>query len=848
MDSPQTPLMRQYYDVKNKNPGIIVLFRLGDFYEMFDADAREASRILGIALTARHGTPMCGVPYHSAANYINKLIKEGKKVGICEQVGAGDGKTKLFERKMVRIITPGTVIEDNMLQSGISNYLACVLTQKKGWGAAVIDVSTGEFWVTENDDDGSLNALANMLATVNPAEIILDRMTFERINAAMLLPPSVAVTTVAREDGAPPANWPAKAVWAGKTAALSCALTVIKYVNINEPGFKDILIPFYKEISNYMALDENAVRNLELVQGAGSGKKGSLLDLLDFTCTPMGTRLLKNWILNPLLDVEHIQKRQTNISNFYDNPSAGEDLTIILKDISDIERIMSRVSTGNASPRDMAGLCKSLSAYARVRDWFEKYAAVAPQLKENIMSGIVTVEDLAKKLQSALEENPPLKISDGGVIKPGFNKELDDLRDLQKNSNKTLAALCEREKVNTGISTLKVGYNSVFGYYIEVSKGQTSKVPFNYTRRQTLANAERFITEELKKIEDNILHAEERILRLETDLFNEMRILAAQQIEILRSYAKNIAKLDVYRALAVVAKTYNFVKPVVDNSAALAAVSVRHPVVENALPPGSFVPNDINLGAGVQIAVITGPNMGGKSVYLKQSALLVILAQMGSFVPAAKARVGIIDKIMTRIGAQDAISRGQSTFMVEMRETSHILASATPRSLILLDEVGRGTSTFDGISIAWAITEFLYKPDGGPKVLFATHYFELTDLENKYEGIKNFHARVEEYKDAAGQSKIAFLYKINEGAGDKSYGIHVAELAGLPQTTIVRAKKVLKDLEAKKGTSVSRKEELSGGDLFSSPIVQEIKLCDPQSLTPLEALQMIVEWKKRINE
>ncbi|MGB2578592.1 DNA mismatch repair protein MutS [Elusimicrobium simillimum] len=843
-----TPLMRQYYDIKEKNPGIIIFFRLGDFYEMFDDDAREASKIMGIALTARGGVPMCGVPYHAGANYISKIIKAGKKVGICEQVGTGEGKSKLFERKIVRVITPGTVIEDNMLESNISNYLVSVFVHKKGWGAAAIDVSTGEFWVTQDDDDILLNNLSCMLAALNPAEILLDNETLDAINTSMILPGTVATTIVYREDSKQiPANWPAQAMWAQKSTALAAALTAIKYINVNEPGFKDILIPFYKEISNYLSLDENAVRTLELVQGSAGGRKGSLWDHLDFTATPMGSRKLKNWILNPLMDGNEILARQTCVANFFENETAAIELETILKDISDIERIMSRVGTGNASPRDLAGLSRSIAVHNRLKIWFDTYGDAVPAVRNSILKNIVTIESLSDLLQQAIEETPSIKISDGGIIKPGFNSELDELRAIQSGGNKTLAELCEREKEKTGIPTLKVGYNSVFGYYIEVSKGQVNKVPYNYTRKQTLANAERFITEELKQIEDKILHSQERILRLETSLFDEVRKHLAAHIEILRAFASAVAELDVYRTLAHAAKIYKFTKPVITNTDIFFARDVRHPVVEGSLPPGSFVPNDINLGTDTQIAIITGPNMGGKSVYLKQSAILVILAQMGGFVPASEAQVGIIDKIMTRIGAQDAISRGQSTFMVEMKETSHILASATPKSLILLDEVGRGTSTFDGISIAWAITEFLYKKSGGPKVLFATHYFELTDLENKYQGIKNYHAEVQEYKDAQGQSKIAFLYKIKEGAGDKSYGIHVAELAGLPASTIVRAKKVLKDLESKQGASVSKKEQDMVVDLFSSPIVEEIKLADPAAMTPLEALQMITEWKKRID-
>ncbi|WP_424245771.1 DNA mismatch repair protein MutS [Elusimicrobium posterum] len=845
-----TPAMKQYYDLKAQHPDLIIFFRMGDFYEMFDSDAAKASKILGITLTARAGTPMCGVPHHSAAGYIQKLIKNGQKVGVCEQVGVTmQGKTKLFERKLVRIITPGTVLEENILDSNASNYLVCVFTQNKGWAAAAIDVSTGEFWATQQNDDASLNLLASALAALNPAELLTDGVSLDRINSCMILPQSLPVTHIRRNESTQvPASWPASSGWGAKRAALSCALTILDYVNVNEPAFQDMLIPFYKDITEFMQLDENAVRTLELLRSAAGHKKGSLLSLIDFTKTPMGSRKLKNWLLNPLLNLDKILLRQQFLEKFYNNAEPALELREILSNISDIERILSRIGTGNATPRDLAGLGRSLEMYEELKGWALKHSHVFGSAAQNIQEKYAAAGELGALLKRAVVEAPPLKISDGGIIKEGYNAELDGLRSLQKNGNKSLQELAEREKEKTGIPTLKVGYNSIFGYYIEVSKGQAGKVPFNYTRKQTLANAERFITEELKNLEENILNAEQKILKLEAEIFQELRAEVSKHIDLLRAFASNVARLDVYSALALCAKTYNFVKPVVDDSNILEAKSLRHPVVESLLPPGSYVPNDLNVGGETQIEIITGPNMGGKSVYLKQSAILVLLAQMGSFVPAASARVGIIDKIMTRIGAQDALSKGESTFMVEMKETSHILACATPKSLVLLDEVGRGTSTFDGISIAWAITEFLYKPRGGAKVLFATHYFELTDLENKYSGIKNYHVEVKEYKDADGQSKIAFLYQIKEGPADQSYGIHVAELAGLPASCVIRAKKVIKDLEAKKGAKVSKKEEDMVADLFSSPIVEEIKLVDPQAITPMQALQMIEQWKKRIEE
>jgi len=531
------------------------------------------------------------------------------------------------------------------------------------------------------------------------------------------------------------------------------------------------------------------------------------------------------------------------------NQSALADLGVLLENIADMERIMTRTATGTASPKDLAGLRLSLLNVDAVSRWFAAYPAITPHLQTLFAAHEMPLKNLARTLYEAIDENPPLHINEGYVIRTGYNSELDELRSLKENTNRTLEEIAARERERTGITNLKVGFNSVFGYYFEVTKSHIAKVPYHYVRKQTLVNAERFITEELKQLEDKILNAQQRIIRLEGALFAEVRQIAASQIEHVKVFAQIIAQLDVLRALALVALKGNYTRPVVDNGVEICYEKGRHPLVEATLPSGSFVPNSVAVGTPEnQIMLITGPNMGGKSVFLKQTALIVIMAQMGSFVPAENARIGLVDKIMTRIGAHDALSRGNSTFMVEMNETAHILSSLSPRSLILLDEVGRGTSTFDGISIAWAIVEYLYKPQGGAKVLFATHYFELIDLANKYARVKNYHVEAQEYKDSTGRSKLAFLYQILPGAADQSYGIHVAELAGLPAACTVRARKVLKDLEAKKGTKISAKEQDMVRDLFSSPIVEEIKLVNPDKLSPIEALQLICEWKKRINE
>ena len=847
-----TPLMKQYYDVRAKYPDIILFFRLGDFYEMFDEQAREVSGLLGLTLTARNGTPMCGIPYHAANTYITRLLAAGKKIGICEQTSSVmDKETKLFERKVTRVITPGTLMEDTLLDASQPNYLVALDVTKDGWALACVEVSTGEFWVNQNDKDPALTNLASALATINPSELLATKEALSVLQQKIIIPATLTLTPQNAFDGdyTLPASWPALGAWTSHKRALACALQIMKYLNVTEPSFKAVLFPAYRELKECLQIDENAVASLELVKSQEGGRTGSLWALLDKTKTAVGSRKLKEWLLHPLLDRAEIFTRQNCVEAFVKNQSALADVCVLLENISDIERIMTRVATGTASPRDLSGLRQSLLNVDPFTRWFENYPSVAPHLHSIFNKILPVLNEMSRLLYEAIDENPPLHLQDGHVIRRGYNAELDELRSLKENSHQTLEQLCATEKEKTGISNLKVGYNSVYGYYLEVSKGQLSKVPYRYVRKQTLVNAERFITEELKQLEDKILNAQQRILRLESATFDAVRKTVGAQLEPLKTFAQLVSQLDVYQSLALCALKGNWTRPQVEEGLELHYEQGRHPLVEATLAAGSFVPNDLTLGtADTQIMLITGPNMGGKSVYLKQTALIVILAQMGSFVPAVSAQIGIVDRIMTRIGAHDALGRGNSTFMVEMNETAHILASLTPRSLILLDEVGRGTSTFDGISIAWAIVEYLYKPKNGSKVMFATHYFELVDLENKYDRVKNYHVEAKEYKNAAGESKLAFLYQILKGAADQSYGIHVAEIAGLPPACTLRARKVLKDLEAKKGTKISVKEQDMVKDLFSSPIVEEIKMADPNKLTPMEALQLISEWKKRIDE
>ncbi len=845
-----TPLMQQYADIKKQYPHALLFFRLGDFYEMFGDDAKEASRILGLTLTARAGEPMCGVPFHAANPYIAKLLAANKKIAICEQTSnVTDPKTKLFERKIVRFITPGTVLEDSILEAKNSNFLVSLVLSHNSWGAACLEFSTGEFWLTQAGKDPALIELSSLLASVNPSEIILSRQDLNTLRTKMLLPDGVTFSSIPNLDGVEmPVSWPS--VFEETPLALKAALGALKYAEQSDKSFKEYFIPKYREITSYMQLDASAVETLELVRSKGGNRKNTLWGILDYTLTPMGARLLKEWILHPLLDKEEIEIRQKAIASLLANEQAQTGLALILREICDIQRIMTRVVNSSLTPREAAGLRKALFNLLAFENWFSKYPNLMPKFKQLFLANLTKLKEISALLFTAINEAPPIKMSEGGIIRRGYNAELDKFRDLKQNSAAVLEKIAIREREKTGIPSLKIGFNSLFGYYIEVTKTHLSKVPLNYTRKQTLVNAERYITEELKTLEGEILSAEEKALRLESAIFDEIKKYLFANTALLKEVASEIGEIDCFYSLSQAAKNDGYVCPkIVDSNESLVIEKGRHPLVEQVIPAGSFVPNNLFIGGdGPQIILITGPNMGGKSVYLKQTALIVLMAQMGSFVPAFEAQVPITDKILTRIGAQDALSRGDSTFMVEMREAAHILASATPKTLVLLDEVGRGTSTFDGISIAWAITEYLHKSQGqGAKVLFATHYFELTELENKYSRIKNFHVRAEEFKTAEGEVKLNFLFEVKPGAADKSYGIHVAEIAGLPQSCILRARKILKDLGGRENFGIVEKEK-NAVDLFSSPILEEIKMVKTDEITPLQALSLIENWKKRIDE
>ncbi len=855
VETPETPLMQQYQALKKSYPHALLFFRLGDFYELFFDDAKTASAEVGLTLTARQGVPMCGVPHHSATNYIARLLNAGHKVAICEQVApSGDArKTKLFKREVVRLITPGTVVEDELLQPRSSRYLAALDLDIVGWGLSSFDASTGDFLATQNLNDPDLYQLLSLVSRVSPAEIIADAKTVKEIKKRGLDFGGVAVTEYSRGESAPPA-WGSQSVWQNHKLAMKTALKITSYVRQTQPGLKDVFPPSYYEPANRLQLDDSAIKTLELVSSPDDDDSRTLWGVLDLCRTSMGSRLLRRWLLEPLCDIREILSRQDFTAFLAENREAREQLGDIMAQVPDIERLLGRVINLSASPRDLGALRKALTQLPRLKLLLSSagFFECAPELASRLDGTSHALNSLRAELERALSETPPARLSDGSVIREGYSPELDELRLVRRDSQKLLTGIELREKEKTGIPTLKVGYNSVFGYFIEVSKAQSQRVPHYFVRKQTLVNAERYITEELKVLENKILGAEEKMSKLESHLFAGLREKVRASLAEIKVFASGSAELDVFYALSESAVRYEFSRPRITSEELLKVEEGRHPVVERFLPAGAFVPNDLEIGGPeARVIILTGPNMSGKSVYLRQAAVSVILAQIGSFVPARAAEIGVVDRIMTRIGAQDRMARGESTFMVEMRETSAIMRLATPKSLILLDEVGRGTSTFDGISIAWAVVEHLYKPEGGPKVLFATHYFELTELAEKFSGIRNCNISVKEWTNAVGKTEVVFLHKISKGPADKSYGIHVAQLAGLPESALARAREILLTLETKGNIQVDSSEgnQTPLFPIFSGhPVLDELKTSDTDNMTPLQALTAITDWKKRLRD
>ncbi len=875
-----TPLMRQYQQIKQQYKDCILMFRLGDFYEMFGEDAIKSSPVLGVVLTKRQNIPMCGVPFHSVNNYISKLLNSGFKVAICEQIEDPKLAKGVVKREVVRVITPGTIIEENLLEANKNNFLTCinfvVYKDTHIVGLANIDISTSDFLVTQFEDK-NFSKTIDELVRISPREIVAKMSQKELVNKIVSEYKEVHIEfiedwyfdiTTAIEKIKNKYN-----IFSLETFGLdvnrhnviiSSIGGLFEYLERTQKNLLPKLkgIKFYT-LENYMILDSSCIRNLELVENIyDRTRKNTLLDCIDKTITAPAARLIRNWLLKPLVNVEQIQNRLKMVEFFYQNDSLRQKVREKLKFVSDIERITNRISLKTANPKELLALKESLMVIPEILNLINNSVTTTylNQFGNEIFQQIIDipeVQTVVNIIDTSINPDAPVDIKKGGVIKNGYNKELDELKHIYYSSKEWLLNYQEEQRRKTSISSLKVGYTSVFGYYIEVTKPNLHLVPPEYIRKQTLKNAERFTTNELKEFENKILSAEERISQLEEFLFKEVLEKITMYTTLLYEVSYKISLIDIYSSLAEVAKKNNYTKPIIDNSYVIQLKSSRHPIIEQILPYGKFIPNDVYLdGDETKLIIITGPNMAGKSTYLRQVALCVILAQMGSFVPAEYAHIGVVDKIFARIGATDYLSKGLSTFMVEMQETANILHNATDRSLIILDEIGRGTSTYDGISIAWSTIEYLvnkqnWKNNHCPKTLFATHYFELTDLETKYAGIKNYNVAVREMKD-----EIVFLYKVVEGCSDKSYGIHVANLAGLPKEVIQRAKVLLKYLlnaAANIETALQSKSKQLELDLQTdtqqkifTQLMTELEKIDINNLTPIEAFNTILKWKKII--
>ncbi len=853
------PMMQQYYRIKEKYSDAILLFRVGDFYETFGEDAKLASKELNITLTATgrgkgatKKTPMAGVPFHAVTPYIKQLIKKGYKVAICEQIEDKE-KRNIEKREVVRLITPGTIIEDGFLEERLSNYLMCVNLMDGRVGIAIVDVSTGEFSVTELEDDESHSSLLNEVERVKPAEMILpdsleldlelDTCTISRYDD-YYFDYKNAYTTLINHFGVISLD----GFGCGELrAGITAAGAVISYLRDTQKKvlshIKQLKTFF---VSDYMVLDSVTVRNLEIFNNIRDGtQRGTLVSVLDKTLTGMGSRLLKKNLRFPLLDTDEIKRREEVVNEFYSDILLRESLKAAFREIYDIERIISRVSYGNANARDLISLKRSLMQIEELREILkncrsEKIKNGLRALKSNNFSEVV---DLVER---GIVEEPPITVKEGGLIKEGFNAELDELRKIKHEGRKWLAEFEEHEKARTGIKSLKVGYNKVFGYYIEVRKSWIEKVPASYIRKQTLTEAERYITEELKDYEAKALSAEERIKELEYELFERIRKEVAKRAKEIQEAANSIAELDMLLAFAEVASESGYCCPEVDEGDEIVINEGRHPVVEKEVKEG-FVPNDVRLDNDNRLMVITGPNMSGKSTFMRQTALIVLMAQLGSFVPAREARIGVVDRIFTRVGAYDDLSMGQSSFMVEMSETANILNNATERSLIILDEIGRGTSTLDGVSIAWSVAEYV-NTRLKAKTMFATHFYELTELADSLDSTKCFNVSIKEVGD-----EIFFVRKVVEGRGSKSYGIQVAKLAGLPETVIESAKNVLKGIESeveKEGLKRNVEGEKEEKEVEvkkvvqEHPVIEELKSINVEQISPIEALNKLYEMKK----
>ena len=859
-----TPMRRQYFDIKERNQDCILFFRLGDFYEMFDEDARLAARELDLTLTTRdrnkpkeEQTPMCGVPYHSVDSYIARLVQKGYKVAICEQMTDPATTKGLVERDITRIITPGTVTESCMLEESKNNYFGCVYEQGGKFGLAFCDISTGAFFATECADAA---AAASELGRFSPAEVLrygegthgelIEDALVRRIGCCMnegtaaQFDPGLAQPLLEKHFDAPLGQLGLTGLHHATVASATLLQTLL---TLQKNDLAHIRQLQYYTSGKFMELDMDARRNLELTETMRSKeKRGTLLWVLDKTHTAMGGRLLRSWLEKPLLDASEIMRRHSAVEELVGATVCRGELEEALKDVTDLERVMTRIVTGTVNARDLLAFSHGLHALPQIKALLEQTGS---PLLSRLNESIDALQDCAQRIDTTIHEEPPLTIREGGIICPGANAEVDRLRDIMNGGKEIMAAIEAREKEATGIRTLKVSFNRVFGYYIEVSKSFVDQVPARYSRRQTLTNCERYITEELKELEDQVLGAKDRLMALEYQLFCELRAYLAQQAARTQITAAAVAAVDALCSLATVAVQRGYCRPEITLDNTLSITDGRHPVVEVMLKDSLFVPNDTRLGGSDQVAIITGPNMAGKSTYMRQVALITLMAQIGSFVPARSARIGIVDRIFTRIGASDDLASGQSTFMVEMSEVASILKYATAKSLLILDEIGRGTSTYDGMAIARAVLEYAANPRKlGAKTLFATHYHELSAIEDQLPNVRNYNIAVKKRGE-----QMIFLRKIVPGATDDSYGVEVAKLAGLPASVITRAREILRELEEENGVvhraaeTSEPSDQLSMMDLRSSQVCAALESISVETLTPIEAMNELYRLKKMLD-